>query len=324
MKILLKFLLLILISISFTNAYSNDSKKSETYFKLGVFDFKHLTDMTAVNIKKVTDNNVELPYLGEITQIYDLMAMADIQESFSDEINKANREEYAIYFSSGYQKNYNTNVYEAQINNDFNFTSYDFFTNKGLVSNYNLLLKNYNTYSENSDNFEDNSDHELFTTISLNTKFPLQKKLLESTNYLTPRVQFNFSPTNGRDLSSDSVRLNYDNIFSSSRIGRTDMVEEGKSLTLGLEFEKQNFENEKIFGFNIGNVIKDEKNMSMPKGLNQTRSEIVGNISYIPNKNLNLEYNFSYDRDLDHSNYDSISSTFKVNNFIADFDYLNP
>ena len=109
MKILLKFLLLILISISFTNAYSNDSKKSETYFKLGVFDFKHLTDMTAVNIKKVTDNNVELPYLGEITQIYDLMAMADIQESFSDEINKANREEYAIYFSSGYQKKINVN-----------------------------------------------------------------------------------------------------------------------------------------------------------------------------------------------------------------------
>ncbi len=226
------------------------------------------------------------------------------------------------FSSSGYQKNYNTNVYEAQINNDFNFTSYDFFTNKGLVSNYNLLLKNYNTYSENSDNFEDNSDHELFTTISLNTKFPLQKKLLESTNYLTPKVQFNFSPTNGRDLSSDSVRLDYDNIFSSSRIGRTDMVEEGKSLTLGLEFEKQNFENEKIFGFNIGNVIKDEKNMSMPKGLNQTRSEIVGNISYIPNKNLNLEYNFSYDRDLDFSNYDAISAKLGSNKVITTFNYV--
>ena len=37
---------------------------------------------------------------------------------------------------------------------------------------------------------------------------------------------------------------------------------------------------------------------------------------------MELKYNFSYDRDLDHSNYDSISSTFKVNNFIADFDYL--
>ena len=70
-------------------------------------------------------------------------------------------------------------MFMSQINNDFNFTSYDFFTNKGLVSNYNLLLKNYNTYSENSDNFEENNDHELFTTISLNTKFPLQKELLE-------------------------------------------------------------------------------------------------------------------------------------------------
>ena len=37
------------------------------------------------------------------------MAMADIHESFSDEINKANREEYAIYFSSGYQKKINVN-----------------------------------------------------------------------------------------------------------------------------------------------------------------------------------------------------------------------
>ena len=139
---------------------------------------------------------------------------------------------------------------------------------------------------------------------------------------MTPRVQFNFSPTNGRDISSDSVRLNYDNIFSSNRIGRNDMVEEGKSLTLGLEFEKQDFENEKIFGFNIGNVIKDEKNMSMPKGLNQTRSEIVGNISYVPNKNLNLEYNFSYDRDLDFSNYDAISAKLGSNKIITTFNYV--
>ena len=37
------------------------------------------------------------------------MLMADIQESFSDELNKANREEYAMYFSSGYQKKLNIN-----------------------------------------------------------------------------------------------------------------------------------------------------------------------------------------------------------------------
>ena len=34
--------------------------------------------------------------------------------------------------------------------------------------------------------------------------------------------------------------------FSSNRIGRGDMVENGKSLTFGLEFEKQNLSNDKI------------------------------------------------------------------------------
>ena len=38
--------------------------------------------------------------------------------------------------------------------------------------------------------------------------------------------------------------------------------------------------NEKILGFNIGNVLKDKKNNDLPTKtkLNQTRSDIVGNI----------------------------------------------
>ncbi len=109
MKIFIKSLFLILFFSCLSNAEDNVSNKSEKYFKFGVFDFKHLTDMTAINIKSVTDNNLELPYFGEFTQIYDFMLMADIQESFSDELNKANREEYAMYFSSGYQKKLSIN-----------------------------------------------------------------------------------------------------------------------------------------------------------------------------------------------------------------------
>ena len=40
------------------------------------------------------------------------------------------------------------------------------------------------------------------------------------------------------------------------------------------------------------------------------------------NKNLELSYNFSYDRDLDYSNYDSISANLSVNNFVTKFDYI--
>ena len=71
---------------------------------------------------------------------------------------------------------------------------------------------------------------------------------------MRPKVQIKFSPTNGKNISSTGSRLSYDSLFSINRIGRSDMVEEGKSLTLGLEYEKLNFANEKLIEFNIGNI----------------------------------------------------------------------
>ena len=228
-----------------------------------------------------------------------------------------------IFNSSGYQKLYSTNIYEAQINNDFNFLSYDYI-NKGIVSNYNFLLKNYNTYAENSSVFDENNDHKLFGTLLLNSEIPLKKELAKSTNFLKPKIQIKFSPTNGKDISSTGERLGYDSLFSINRIGRSDMVEEGKSLTVGLEYEKLNLSNEKLIGFNIGNIFKDKKNSSMPakSKLDQTRSDIVGRFIYEPNSKFNLKYDFSYDRDLNFSNYDAISVKFGENKFVTTFDYI--
>ena len=103
------------------------------------------------------------------------------------------------------------------------------------------------------------------------------------------------------------------------------MVEENASATIGLEFEKQNLLNEKILGFNIGNIFKNKKNSSMPSKakLDQTRSDIVGNFFYEPNESFKFEYNFSYDRDLDFSNYESISAKFGKNKLVTNFDYLS-
>ena len=76
-----------------------------------------------------------------------------------------------------------------------------------------------------------------------------------------------------------------------------------------LEFEKQNLLNEKIISFNIGNVIKDKKKIPLclqKSKLDQTRSDIVGKFAYHFNENIQFDYNFSYDRDLDFSNFDAI------------------
>ena len=229
------------------------------------------------------------------------------------------------FLSSGFQKVYETNKYEALINNDFNFDSYDFISAKGLVTDYSLLLKNYNTYSENSSNYESKNDHEIFGTILLKSELPLKKDLENSKKFLKPKVQLRISPTNGKDISSNDTRIDFDNLFSPNRIGRMDMVEKGNSLTLGLEYEKQNLNNEKILGFNLGNVLKDKKNQDLPSKtkLDQTRSDLVGNFYYKLNEIIELDYNFSFDRDLNFSNYDSLQTKIGSNKFITAFDYIS-
>ncbi len=245
--------------------------------------------------------------------------------NFSKEINLDESYNGNFQFlSNGFQKVYETNKYEALINNDFNFNSFDYITKQGMVSDYSFLLKNFNSYSENSTNYEKKNDHEIFGTLLLKSELPLKKELENSTNFLKPILQLRVSPTNGKNISGSDTRIEFDNLFSPNRIGRSDMVEKGNSITLGVEFEKQNLSDNKVLGLNLGNVLKDKENNDLPTKtkLNRTRSDIVGNIYYKLNKNLEFNYDFSYDRDLEYSNYDSIDVTFGINKFLTSFDYI--
>ncbi len=226
------------------------------------------------------------------------------------------------FLSSGHQKIYDTNIYAAKINNNFNFKSFDYFSKNGLLSNYRLSLKNTNTYSEDPV-LKNNSDHDLFGILSMETSYPLKKEFSDSTNYIKPKAQIKFSPTNTGDSSISGVRLGYGNLFAINRI-RNAAVEEGRSLTIGLEFEKQDILNKKIIAFNVGNVIKDKKNSAMPSKskLDQTRSDIVGGFEYNFNEYNKLEYDFSFDRDLDYSNYDAITAQLGNNKIVTSFDYV--
>ena len=246
---------------------------------------------------------------------FDFKKNIDLDESYNGQFN---------FSSSGYQKIYDTNINETLINNDFNFESYDVISTGGIVSNYSFLLKNFNTYSENSTVYENKNDHEIFGTFLFKSELPLKKTLDKSNNFLKPIAQFRFSPTNGKNISATGSRMDYSNIFSPNRIGRSDMVEKGKSITLGLEFEKQNIENDKVFGFNIGNIFRDQKNTTLPSKpkLDQTRSDFVGDIFYKFNDKFEISYNFSYDRDLHFSNYDAVTAKLGINKVVTTFDYI--
>tara|TARA_Y100000741_G_scaffold16863_1_gene12925 strand:+ start:1052 stop:3439 length:2388 start_codon:yes stop_codon:yes gene_type:complete len=229
------------------------------------------------------------------------------------------------FISSGFQKNYDTNKYESLLINDFLFESNSIISETGLLSNYDLLIKNFNSYTENSSSYTEKEDYEVFGSFLLKTSFPLKKVNEFSQSFLKPIMAIRYSPNNTKDISDKDVRLDYNNIFSLNRIGTNEIVEGGRSISLGLEYEKRNLKDKKIIGFNLANSISDKKNDNLPtkSKLNKTRSDFVGNLSYSPNDILDLNYNFSYDKNLDSSNYDSISASININNFFTDFNFLS-
>ena len=70
----------------------------------------------------------------------------------------------------------------------------------------------------------------------------MQKKMQDYNHYLKPVASLRFSPNGNSDISSKDVLINYDNVFSLDRIGTSNQVEGGDSLTLGLEFKRINLD----------------------------------------------------------------------------------
>ena len=98
MRIILKFLLV--STFLSTTSSAND----QLYFKIGLWDFKHETGGLALNIKKVTNNDFNIFMLGELKQIYEFTGFTDKRNYFSKGEEVQNREEQAIYLSTGLQK----------------------------------------------------------------------------------------------------------------------------------------------------------------------------------------------------------------------------
>ncbi len=228
-----------------------------------------------------------------------------------------------FFKSSGYQQQYNTNNYQAVITNDFLFNSNSFVTKKGLSNNYQILIKHDNSFTSTATDDEDTTD--LYQSILLKSELPLIKKTENYYNYLKPIVALKLSPNNSKDLSGNDLRLSYDNIFSFNRIGSSRNIEEGRSISIGMEYKKNNKFNENIFNLSLANSISDKKNNNLPSKskLDQTRSDVVGKLFYKPLQILDINYNFSYDRDFKNSNYQSVSTNFNFKKLRTNFSYLS-
>ena len=232
-----------------------------------------------------------------------------------------------LSFSSyGYQKNYETNIFESTIINDLLLTSDTKIFEGGLKYNYSGMLKNVNLDAKNSTTYKNKFDQSLMSSIMLTGEYPLKKggEIYESN--IIPKLSIMYSPNKTKNMVNDDRRIDVNNVFSFNRIAANDTVEGGTSLTVGAEYKKTDKNNyNELINLNLATVIRQKENddLSIRSSIGKKTSDIFGSIKVKPNKNFSLNYNFAIDNNMNKSNYDGINTKFSVNNFVTSFEYLD-
>jgi len=227
--------------------------------------------------------------------------------------------------STGSLKNYNTNVSEKIMINDFYFKSHPKFNGNGIESKYNFLVKNTNTNSENSLKYEKNSKHDFTTLVEYNSTYPLKKTTQDYSNIIKPKISLRYSPNNSKNLRNEERRIDTNNIFSLSRVTTSDTIEGGASLTYGTQFLKTDLKGNDLLDMSIANVIRleENKNLSINSSLGEKMSDVFGSINFSPNDILTTGYDFAINNNFVDKNYEIFKGEIKINNFVTEFDYLN-
>ena len=226
--------------------------------------------------------------------------------------------------SSGNQKKYSTNINEISQINNFLISSNEFVNTFGLQNNFKLLLKNVNSQGKNSTKLKDKEQSEIFSLLQYDLSVPLFKKKSKYTNSLTPKASFKTSPNETKSLKNENRILDINNIYALDRLGFNETVETGSSLTLGFDFDSKSSNDEySFFSSKVATVLRDKENKNLPisSTLNKKRSDVIGMLELIPNKNVNFRYNYSINNDLDEINLHNLKNVLTINNFINEFSF---
>ena len=141
---------------------------------------------------------------------------------------------------------------------------------------------------------------------------------------LAPKASLRLSPFDSENLSDLDRQLNMTNIFSTNRLGLSDSLEGGQSLTLGFDYDITDEQDNTFFSSSLGQIFRDINDNKLPSTstMNNKSSDIIGQLEIKPNENFEINYDFSADNDLNRMNYNFIESKFTVNNFITSFEFL--
>ena len=241
----------------------------------------------------------------------------------SFELSKSFKKNLTL-ISNGYQKNYDTNVYEKVLINDLKYSSVPRINSNGFVNKINVLLKNVTTESENSNEYSESFRSQNFGSLLYDISYPMKKDGSKFDSFLTGKASFMYSPNKNKNLKNLDRKIDIKNIFSQNRIRLNNSVEGGQSITFGGEYELIDKKNNSILTAGLASVLRDVSDSKLPtkSTINNKSSDFIGSLDIKPNNNFNIAYNFSVDNDFSSTNYNLIKADLTINKFVTTFEFL--
>ena len=300
----------------------------ETYLKANKIESPIINDFSNLT------NSLNLQMYNEkVTINTNLDVYEDLTKSDSDKyeyvpnfsFSKMINDNYS-FNSSGYYKNYNTNITEKVLINNLEFQSNLKLFDSGLINEKIFSVKNVNSDSTNSSNFKDKSTANIIPTFQTNYTYPLNKETPRFNNLITPKLSLRISLPNSKDVRRKDRTIGYENIYDLDRLGISETSEGGVSATYGYEFvkiDKSNFDEKMKFGFANNLRFEENKDLPLNSNLGDKMSDFVGLFEYKHNDNLKFNYDYSVKNNLSDKNFELFGFEYYLNKFSTKFEYLN-
>ena len=218
-----------------------------------------------------------------------------------------------------------TNSLRSRMINNLDIQGNDYFTKSGIKNNFNYYLKNTITAGKNNVEYDSKSNIKLMNIFEIVSSYPLIEKNENFMNYLNPKLSIRVNPSDMKSYKDVNRQINTENIFNIDRFGLIDTLESGQNLTLGLNYKKEKINAiNKYFELSLAKVIRTKSNNNVPSNssLNKKNSNYFGKLTNNLNENINFNYEFSINHDLNEVQYNSIGTSFSKNNFITTFNYI--
>ncbi|MDB3886543.1 organic solvent tolerance protein [Candidatus Pelagibacter sp.] len=221
-----------------------------------------------------------------------------------------------------------TNKLETNIVNNLIYNSTGYISDFGLKNNFSLSLKNLNSIGKKTSQYKSNPQMEIVSMFNVDFSMPLERKSNNSNNMLIPKISFRFNPSDMKNYSSSENKIDAGNVFALNRLGLSDTLETGKSITLGLDYNNEKKNNldqiNNYFELKVATVFRDKEENFIPNKstINKKNSNLFGSISNKFSDNVNIGYDFSIDNDYSTFEYNDLNATISVNNFITKFNFI--